>query len=1119
MKKLIPVCALLAAGAVHAGFVYQTDRQFLTTGDLDGDGRSDLVVVDASNATLRVGYQLSANAYTWADPRPLGLDSVAGVACGNLLSTTREAVVATSPALNRINVYEAPSAAAVLSPVPAYGNGIGPFSVAAMDVGGSGNTAHDDLVAASMLNGSTAFGLELIRSDGSAFSPIANYAGPSGWSQLNEVLYAPGKSALCAVYAESYLCMYTVTNGYPEWVSYVSMPSLSAPRYAAMTLPSGEAHFLLWERGGSTIWNTTLEEVSPTNYQFSAVATISSGGAAIDDIFVLQGASSTRLAVVDTGGTALELYNYDANTGLSPIQTLYPPAGETFSGAIPVGLDDFVALSSVGGDAAPTANQMHFSGGQFVSLGSQTLASPNVSGQANVMTFENEPFVDPAPRRLQLLRAADWSDSAALGASVSATVEDDSGPEYGLVNPHSVSLGSPAAGAAFTLVNQLDDSISVCSLDAARGEEVVVVSVSPGSGEYGTSIEVSFTNNPTSATVFYRTDSSDDWTTYSAPFPVFKETEVQYYATYGGKSSIIRTVSYRFTDAPSDLDSDGDGVPDYVELANGLDPINSGLDADGDGSSDLEELIRGTDPLSTNVPPSRLETGALFDQILIPRPYDGVASAVSLCETGTQVRLYSAGGSLAGYAQATNLSPSVASTNPATFFSAQSENPEIPFLLSVSDQRFDIEGGGATNQLGVELVGIHLQPTSTVVQVNYEYAGGTLAQESANWIAAAQAAYAAQPRIVQEGDLGLDEVLAGLLVERKLADEVYSHGFSTNRWVSLFKGRTADTTMEGISVSGIQALETNSPAYSLRGLVENLQSNEASMVNLQVVAREVYSVCSDLGRDSSNAGKYPLPVDVLRTFIFDGTLQSNYLAAAPLPASELAAAAQEVGNALAAVPTRTWGSFTLTVRTNSFDGACPVLYNGGGQPKSLYTATGNPYRFPSTFQLGAGAEVQLTAYTDRDWNLCPGTDPLEVIALSLTALPAASLNDADGNLLPDDYEAMFLSGSGGLATSDLDGDGFGDLQEYLDGTDPGDPSSHGAVAVDLGAPVIQIDGSDLSIGWPTAYASSFVFIVEYTEDLPGTPFATEEELPEGTLDTVLDQTADHRFYRVKMRLR
>ncbi|RKX33582.1 MAG: hypothetical protein DRP64_20830, partial [Verrucomicrobia bacterium] len=92
--------------------------------------------------------------------------------------------------------------------------------------------------------------------------------------------------------------------------------------------------------------------------------------------------------------------------------------------------------------------------------------------------------------------------------------------------------------------------------------------------------------------------------------------------------------------------------------------------------------------------------------------------------------------------------------------------------------------------------------------------------------------------------------------------------------------------------------------------------------------------------------------------------------------------------------------------------------------------------------------------------------------------------------------------------------------EYLDGTDPNSSASFGGGGpVDLSPPFIWIQSSDLSIDWPVAYADAFVFTVEYTEDLPGTPFMDEQELPKGALDTPLDLSAEQSFYRVKMRLR
>jgi len=60
---------------------------------------------------------------------------------------------------------------------------------------------------------------------------------------------------------------------------------------------------------------------------------------------------------------------------------------------------------------------------------------------------------------------------------------------------------------------------------------------------------------------------------------------------------------------PTSRDSDADGLPDDYEIAMGLnplDPLDALLDSDNDGYTNLEELLAGTHPLKGNEVPSNI---------------------------------------------------------------------------------------------------------------------------------------------------------------------------------------------------------------------------------------------------------------------------------------------------------------------------------------------------------------------------------------------------------------------------------------------------------------------------------------------------------------------------------
>ena len=230
----------------------------------------------------------------------------------------------------------------------------------------------------------------------------------------------------------------------------------------------------------------------------------------------------------------------------------------------------------------------------------------NHTGRANVFVFALEPFVNRDAGVKSVLLAPDWSSAFSFSLNmVRVTEETFLGDATGLANPTSVLLGPTPAGGAFGLVNQFRADAAMNAFRAPRATDAGDVTITPPAGHYPNAIEVTMTSRDDAKLVFYRLGPTQPWQFYGGPFAVALDTVVEFYAENlpTGERTPIRSAQYTFPGGGVNSDLDGDGVPDFVELAHGL-AANSGIDADGDGYSDLQEILAGTDPNDPSSYPS-----------------------------------------------------------------------------------------------------------------------------------------------------------------------------------------------------------------------------------------------------------------------------------------------------------------------------------------------------------------------------------------------------------------------------------------------------------------------------------------------------------------------------------
>ncbi len=1101
----LAVCLLASASAPAVGaFTYRSPNEVLLTADVDGDGRDDTLIIDRETGAYRIGYQLTSGNYTWADARPSGIQSVTSATRGRILSNSREAIVVTGDSDNVVNVIDAADPAIEGQLVSVYPGGIGSRVVTSLDFALAPVTPQEDLLIATDESLAGPAGQAFFASQGGG--NFANIALTSfgRWTSADRVQLGSGLNDVVGALVDTGAStVFQVIQTGPGTATQVIADLQPVPtQFTYGHFGGGTLHqFLFNTPGQSNLVVRTVQQPSASVFKLSSPAVFSLGFS-FGLLEVIPG-TPARLLAVATVGSEARIYDFD---GVNPPvlkQTLNPSGTDSISGALPTGGGNFQLLSANANSRRSTSVQpFKFNGTKFVGGASTPLPTVNpLSLGANVFLFQSEPFVNATPGLLRRLNAADWSSKPNLsGGNLLVTGERDRGTSQGLGNPSVRNLGTVPVTAHFGLVNQYHPLISLVSFDPVSPSPTSPVTISPVGGPQTQAIAVTLSVGDPTYQPLYSLDGGP-WTTYSAPFWVFKTTKVRYLASKigGSTKSPTQTATYTFSTSPGLADSDGDGVPDYVELANHLNPTK-GPDSDGDGFSDLHEILAGTDPNATNSVPSTnqlVDSFQAFDFWVAPRPLDPVLVVETNAAFGVQIGIHDLNGALLRTGLTTNVPGSL--VNPVAPVTNILGERQPALVVLATDPHFQIKTSLPDPVVGRELVGLARTPVLTRPVVNYSYGGGSLTTEAANWLAAAKLAYKNAPHPTVQTQLSVAESVAALLTERKINQVLADRGVpgfnGTN--LTLFPFRVADVgrlpaTLDQLNALSLE-LDPAHPGFDLGNLhstIRNSVTNPASpLLPLVLLATDIYRI-SGLSNNAS-PGNYPLPVDVIRSFLISGKLSSNYAAVTTVSPATRSAATTAVAGFLNSLAGRPIGEFDLTVQLGSFQpGVTRLLEASSGHTKNLFIKSGVPYLFPQSFQLVAGSIVHVVAYTDFTEPTVAG-DSLQVIDATLISAPPAPMASGDNGLTSDAWGLLFFGGAFD-PFADADGDGFSNLQEFLDGSDPTDSHSHAKKVVQLKVPQLALGATDLvggklalSFSFPAGYASAFNFFVQKSTTLGG----------------------------------
>lgn len=1191
-KKLVLAGALLAALPATAqpnpGMVYENASEFHTLADVNGDGGKDFVVLDKSSGHFRIAEGQNDGTLQWRNaPGNSGIVPVTGFSTGPVSRKDRSQLVVSGTLANRIHIIDTPADGRLTEPLRIPETRPGPSTVTALNIP-SGPTGFDpdffDLAYHPTLERPGESGLfRFFRNTGSGL-PFASkdegqtLAGQP--SRPNRIEIEKGKMPVYGVLedngkASTFRLLDPDDALGSELGILEKLPENAAYVYADFD-GDDRAEFLFHQPGKA--------ELQATEWTGNGLGapTVFTYPADVAELRVINSAGKPELLVIREGRDRADRVGYQG--------------GDTFtieenfkSGALPIrgglSIDDKLHLLE-GNGSATDHRTFSFSNGSHDLVDEQELtALPDDAANATILLFDSKPLADPDARLLGRFDAGPWTSAFALNTS-SAEVQSERfrGTAQGLGDPTTETLNQLPSGTGGGLVNQFADDNSIFFRDAAVGERPLQLSVSPGTGTYDRAVRPEFEQTG-DADILYRTTTRvEGWTDASSEPPLILDDTTLYAVArdnQGRFSNIVRA-EYTITGNPGTRDSNGDRLPDFAAVANGLDPLSDSEDADGDGFTNFQEVLGGTDPLDDSSRPDRdsvsFEYPNSFDLLAapaVPDPAGGGALlrpfAESDAPSAAKMVTHKPDGVFLGGA-ATQNHPDL--NDPAALFEELDLVADDLFLVTATKPNFPVNDG-TPKDYGRQVAALVVPPPMEFDSFDYQGFGenggyDNLQDESSAWRNAALNYFNKQmERPDRTRDpIGPQSTLELLLVEHILGQKLLARNLTDRANITLTPFRTeespldpvqgttepsAGSTNRKVSIESLRILQRvpggGGDAFSIQSIIQTVQSKlEAADTNNIQQLKALADLLYKTSATSGNPGSLRQPLAALRHFIRNGDFSNTGFddepAASNFPVSLLNDASSGVSEIENAITSRTIKSVTIYVEGGENAAARPtwkeVAFTTGdfdpdspqftGIEYALLDDQGSPFPIARAFPLTPGSVFRVRGYVLEQTPY--GDAALEVIPRpELAFLNNATPADSDADLIPDSVQES--NPDSNLAPfADSDGDGYSDLQELLDGSDPTNgndvPMENGSPAPvrDVEPPEVAIESLDsntarIKFDFPGEYAPFIEFALYESTDLKTFSPTGDRARHTGNDNHRLDvnRSDDKRFYRLRMRLK